>query len=300
MQSLSIVDTVDISESEFSISTWSGPSLAIVDLHDLWREETRPYDRGYFPSRAVGLFETWKLEQVAQADGFAHWLCSVLRMCENTEEGVPPTQAWWDARKPVCAQSLRGDRRILTDSNFPPVPSFLRTGYYKYYPQLSTLRRELAAAMAAVPGLAGRLLRWDDYEGPVQSDWAYHFLHWSCRRPRSTYRTARPPVPSALVPCNLTSDAPLEAPWGWTDAMVGSELHHHMGGAEDLWGHELYRIPPANIPASVRNHFTVTLDWWKWAGVVFWDVERAKALQGMGQLGAGNMRTGWLAMPFAY
>ncbi|KAK8131137.1 hypothetical protein PG984_007575 [Apiospora sp. TS-2023a] len=250
------------------------------------------YNKNFFLSRVLGLFESWEMEQISQADSFAYWLCSAFRDCEMTPEGVVPTPEWWRevwlARHNAIMSAMNGGGAL------PDVP---RSRYISdYYPRLLKLQRLVADAAAADPALVERLLQWAPVEedrgvyGGLPYGPAYAFLHTS-ELLWSPSQAAHPPPSPPSVPCNAASKLPLEAPWGWRDA-VGDVRG-------DRWGVDLIVSPPDVLPGD--------LDWvglvydfatWRWEGFVFWDKDRIEALRHWGALGAaahsGRLRPPWM------
>jgi hypothetical protein len=264
-------------------------SLSIAERHQLAQAFLRcqvilnlhcapglpPFDQGFLVTRVLGLFEAWEMEQISQADTFAYALCSALVNCEKTEEGVPPTPAWWTAT-----------RRALRDA--APVGGAVqeisapRARYFKdYYPKLLSLRCKIVESTAHDPELMARILRWRDVTSGEMAYAPYKFLHYS-HQVRSEYLTRSPPPPS--VPCNLASKAPVCPPWGWMQVKVGLD--------GDRWGRDLLSPPPDGTAADTYQATQQIFERWRWSGFVFWGEERAKTLNEKGLLGE-NAGTGF-------
>lgn len=250
------------------------------------------YNKNFFLSHVLGLFEPWELEQISQADSFAYWLCSAFRDCEMTPEGLVPTPEWWEdqlaARHAAVIAAMDGGGAL------PGVP---RSQYLSdYYPRLLTLQRRVADAAAADPGLVERLLQWDQHDeeqgvyGGLPYGPGYAFLHTS-ELARSASQATHPPPPPPSVPCNAASKSPLEAPWGWRDAVGDIQ--------GDRWGVDLIVSPPNVLPGD-RDWAALVYDFatWRWEGFVFWDKDRIEALRHWGALGAaahsGRLRPPWM------
>ncbi|KAK8069965.1 hypothetical protein PG994_006581 [Apiospora phragmitis] len=235
---------------------------AIVNMYRL-SLDTRPAQAGSelaVIDHILALFEPWEKEQIAQVDSFVYDLCIALQACEKTyEEGVPRMQIW-------------------------------QRQYGEYYPQLPALRRKMTQAAAADAELMNRILASRPFRGSDSMTWvgktAWKFLrdsHWQPNPSTSPLPPSGPPVP-----CNLTSQSPVEPPWGWLDAV---------GHTGNRWGDELYVKLPlfANRHAWILNSLKrEDFDRWRWAGFVFWDRSRVKILN-RGLLDHVTTSTGWLA-----
>ena len=144
-----------------------------------------------------------------------------------------------------------------------------------YYPQLSTLRSRIMLEAAVDPTLLGRMMAATlftkgEFRTQVGRE-GWVFLHNDDRVPKHPLSSF--PSPPGLSPCNLASQSPVDVPWGWTEAL---------NRTTDLWGDRLF----TNIPRI----FVGYSDWsremalryfaedWRWAGVVFWDKDRAKTI----------------------
>ncbi|KAK7992383.1 hypothetical protein PG988_001177 [Apiospora saccharicola] len=240
---------------------------AILNLYCV-RGKPPLYNKNFFLSRVLGLFESWEMEQISQVDSFAYWLCSAFRECEMTPEGVVPTPEWWQdqflARHNAIMSAMDGGGAL------PDIP---RSRYLSdYYPRILKLQRRVADAAAADPALVERLLQW----APDEED--------------RGVRPIPPPSPPS-VPCNAALKLPLEAPWGWRDA-VGDVRG-------DRWGVDLIVSPPNVLPGD-RDWAALVYDFatWRWEGFVFWDKDRIEALRHWGALGAaahsGRLRPPWM------
>ncbi|KAH6651586.1 hypothetical protein BKA67DRAFT_571282 [Truncatella angustata] len=239
-----------------------------------------PFDQGFLVTRVLALFEAWEMEQISQADTFAYTMCSALVHCENTEAGVPPTPAWWDATR----RALREAAPIAGAVQDGPIP---RGRYYKdYYPKLWSLRRKIIESTSHDPDLMDRILHWRDVTNGKMAYTPYKFLHNS-HQFQSEYQTRRPPPPS--IPCNLASQTPTHPPWGWVEAMAG-----HIG---DRWGRDLLPSPPNGTAAEIWHATQQKFEKWRWAGFVFWDMDRAVIVKEKGLLGE-NVGAGWLVAPW--
>lgn len=254
------------------------------------------YNKNFFLGRVLGLFAPWELEQISQADSFAFWLCSAFRDCKMTPEGVVPTAEWW--REQLVAIQDATVAAMQGGGTIPPVP---RSRYLtNYYPQLPVLRRKVAEAAVADPGLVDRMIHWQDpFDGDEErEEWevqglqfasGYEFLHTSDPL-RSASQTAHQPPSPPSVPCNAACESPLEAPWGWRDATADVR--------GDRWGVDLI-APPPHGALSANDWTALVRDFamWRWGGFVFWDKDRAEALRDWGPFSAA-VRTGWLRPPW--
>ncbi|KAK7943810.1 uncharacterized protein PG986_012923 [Apiospora aurea] len=255
------------------------------------------YDNEYLPRRVLGLFESWELEQIAQADLFAYALCTALTDYENTLEGLALLSG-------QAAEAVEGGGDALVQNRL------LRSDRDWYlsecYPQLSKLRRKLTDAAAVDPELFERLTQWKRTKKSLEHGDAYSFLHAGNRyyHPTTESQTAQiaslllpPPQPS--LPCNSASESPIEPPFGWTDAMAATvDDPYYVGG--DRWGDSLFLVSPADgAPRSYSSWqlFKANVKEWRWGGFVFWDADRVKALRARGRWNRFN-EAGWLAAPY--
>ncbi|KAK7932240.1 hypothetical protein PG985_002952 [Apiospora marii] len=232
------------------------------------------YNKNFFLSRVLGLFKPWELEQISQADSFAFWLCSSFRDCEKTAEGVVPTPEWWEAQL-----AARRDATVAAMYGGGALPAVPRGRYISdYYPRLLTLQRRVADAAAADPSLVERLLQWHVLDEAEECG------------VRSASQAAQPPSPPS-EPSNAASTSPLEAPWGWRDAVGDVQ--------GDRWGVDLIDPPPIVVPQD-QDWIALVRDFssWRWEGFVFWDKDRIEALRHWGALGAaahsGRLRPPWM------
>ncbi|KAK8044403.1 hypothetical protein PG993_004427 [Apiospora rasikravindrae] len=253
-----------------------------------------PYNNGYFPRRVLGLFEPWELEQIAQADIFAHALCTALRNDENTREGLALLSG--QSFEPVGRDDAVQQQLLLSDGDW-----YMN----EYYPQLSKLRRKLTDTAAAVPEVFERLIQWNRTQKPLKYSDVYSFLHAGNRYyPAADSQTTQPASnfldnSQTSFPCNSASKSPVEPPYGWTDAMAATaDDPFYVGG--DRWGDRLLLVSPADgAPYSYSSWelFQAIVREWRWGGFVFWDADRVEALRATG-LWVNRAKAGWLASPY--
>jgi hypothetical protein len=241
-----------------------------------------PHDKEFFFTRIFGLYESWEMEQVSQADKFAHTLCAALLRLEKMSDGSRFT--------PEVEQAMRNRHEAtshLRRWGGPTKEVYSPRGWYfaRFHPDLPAFRKKLLEATAADPELMREILDWPGLSDGQFGGTSHAFLCAS-HLYRTWPKTPRPPPPS--LPCNAISKSPAETPWGWTHALRGHE--------ESRWGLDLLSPPPHGTPGARWSDTKRRFSLWRWVGFVFWDRDRVEAMLKT-ELLAGN-NAGWLAAPW--
>ncbi|KAK4147119.1 uncharacterized protein C8A04DRAFT_24915 [Dichotomopilus funicola] len=208
---------------------------------------TGGFDDEFFVT-AIGLFESWELEQISAMANFV--LNVIWAVHRHGKHGLPPPiyqygEPWWCGLPVVYAQVVKAG---LTDDTFLPglwrdptiCDSKVRIG--------STLNKWLSGSH--------RCLWWDNY------------------RPSAAMLAMVEPSAeeAAAPPLAFDGDSILNVPWAWIHAWNGQRVRR--------WGSDLVPVRPPGPNADWNEHGRVTdLMWhWRWFGCVFWDKDRAEAL----------------------